>query len=91
MLERVCCCVLISSLTVRLGAVVFRYFWEHAPTVTLSYAFVYPEGIERPWSHGVKPMALALGKGVDHGRRLFHVPGPITLLTGDGGIRTGSP
>ena len=35
---------------------------EHAPTVTLSYAFVYPEGIQRSWSRTVRPMALALAK-----------------------------
>ena len=38
-----------------------RYFMEHCPTVTLSYAFVY-QGAERPWSHTVQPMAVAVSK-----------------------------
>ena len=48
---------------------------ENNPTVTLSYAYVYPEGGERPWSHAVKPMALAVNKQytayhhLDSGRR----------------------
>ena len=66
-----------------------RYFAEHAPTVTLSYAFVHPEGTERPWSHSVRPMALALGKNVNHGRRLMQTPWPAALLTSNGGIRAG--
>ena len=32
--------------------------------MTLSYAFVYPEGYEQPWAHSVRPMALALAKTV---------------------------
>ena len=43
-----------------------RYFMENCPTVTLSYAFVYPEGVERPWSHTVKRMALAVAKQAKH-------------------------
>lgn len=39
-----------------------RYFMENCPTVTLSYAFVYPEGLERPWSPTVKPRAFAVDK-----------------------------
>lgn len=48
---------------------------ENTPTVTLSYAYVYPEDGGRPWSHTVKPMALAVKKAytayhhVDGGRR----------------------
>ena len=37
---------------------------ENTPTITLSYAYVSPEGGERPWSHAVKPMALAVSKKV---------------------------
>ena len=61
---------------------------EHAPTVTLSYAFVYPEGIERPWSRTVRPMALALAKTVSRapGRKLL--ADSMALLVRTGGVRT---
>ena len=60
---------------------------EHAPTVTLSYAFVYPEGIERPWSQSVRPMALALAKSVSRdGRKLL--ADYAVLLVNSGGVTT---
>ena len=62
---------------------------EHAPTVTLSYAFVHPEGIERPWSRSVRPMALALAKNVNHGRKL--IESPVALLVGHGGLQSSRP
>ena len=63
---------------------------EHAPTVTLSYAFVYPEGIERPWSGSVRPMALALAKSVSRasGRKLL--ANSVAMLVSDGGRSTGT-
>lgn len=39
-----------------------RYFMEHCPTVTLSYAFHRPEGVELPWSHTVQPLGLWIKK-----------------------------
>ncbi len=44
-----------------------RYFKEHAPTVTLSFAFLFPEGKDVPWAATVKPMGMAMVGG--HGRR----------------------
>ncbi len=59
---------------------------EHAPTVTLSYAFIYPEGIERPWSQTVRPMALALAKSVSRasGRKLLNKS--VAMRVSDGGV-----
>ncbi len=61
---------------------------EHAPTVTLSYAFVYPEGIERPWSQTIRPMALALAKSVSRasGRKLLATS--VAMLVSNGGLTT---
>ena len=78
-------CMLTAHLVSQLRRVC-RYFMEHAPTVTLSYAFVHPEGIERPWSRSVKPMALALAKTANRtpGRKLL--ASPVVLRGANGGI-----
>ena len=60
---------------------------EHAPTVTLSYAFVNPEGIERLWSRS-RPMALALARSISRasGRKLL--ASSVAMLVRDGGTTT---
>ena len=64
-----------------------RYFKEHTPTVTLSFAFLFPEGKDVPWAATVKPMGMAMLGG--HGRRRRLAAASAGCLAAPGQLSSG--